>query len=314
MKKNLNNINAESLFHFTKNLGSLKNIIRKGLRFSYAFESFDPDIILGELYPSVTAPTSNDKETCKDFGVSIPMVCFCDIPLLRTAEHAHKYGSYIIGLDKDYLSFNYSSIINPVLYINSENAKQLVIDFAKKKANADRDKTNLSCSDEVLKIYEQGGKEALFSHNKYNKIFEDCTNTTFSANFLLALTKPYVEIDSKGNYVCYYDEREWRAFLSDRCDPDTNWFWGVTNDEHNQNRKSWNKDIENSKAGFITIPRGFLYAAITHIIVRKDTEIEILINTIMCAKTIFGNKDVSEREKLLLVSKITSFERIALDY
>ncbi len=314
MKKHLNNINAASLFHFTKNLGSLQNIIKKGLRFSYAFEPYDPDIILGELYPSVTTPNTNDKEICKDLGVSIPMVCFCDMPLLRTAEHAKKYGSYIIGLDKKFLSYIYSPIINPVLYINSENAKQLVVDFAKKKANADREKTNLSCSDEVLEIYTKGGMEAVLSDKTISQQLDSFTDDVFYSNFILGLTKPYGEIDSKGNYVCYYDEREWRAFLSDRCDPDTNWIWGVTNDVHNQSVKSRNKGIENSGAGFITIPEGFLYSAITHIIVRKDIEIENLINTIMCAKTIFGNKDISEREKLLLVSKITSFERIALDY
>ena len=98
-------INSSTLFHFTKKNANFKRIVQKGLRFSYSFETFSKELILNELLPaSITFPKDiKIGDDSKEYGVAIPMVCFCDIPLLRVNEHKQKYGNYAIGVDKDFL-------------------------------------------------------------------------------------------------------------------------------------------------------------------------------------------------------------------
>ena len=50
--------------------------------------------------------------------VAYPMVCFCDIPLSRIAEHVNFYGEFGIGLTKQWAELNG---LNPILYIAGEN-------------------------------------------------------------------------------------------------------------------------------------------------------------------------------------------------
>ena len=47
----MNNINASSLFHFTKKFDTLKLIIKNGLRYSYAYEKYPKEIISAYLNP-----------------------------------------------------------------------------------------------------------------------------------------------------------------------------------------------------------------------------------------------------------------------
>ena len=118
MRSRSNKINASSLFHFTRKFDTLQSIVRNGLRFSYAFERFSPNIIANFNYPSNPQLVLS---TYKNAGVAIPMISFCDIPITRTAEHIGKYGQYMIGLDKEFIIDTYNEIINPVLYIHSNN-------------------------------------------------------------------------------------------------------------------------------------------------------------------------------------------------
>ncbi|MDB5795331.1 MAG: hypothetical protein JWR25_1710, partial [Noviherbaspirillum sp.] len=52
-----------------------------------------------------------------DFLAS-PMVCFCDIPLSRIGDHIEFYGSYGIGMRREWAAVNH---INPVVYIAAGN-------------------------------------------------------------------------------------------------------------------------------------------------------------------------------------------------
>jgi hypothetical protein len=49
---------------------------------------------------------------------AIPMVCFCDLPLSQIKHHVLEYGSYGIGMKKDWGILNR---LNPVIYL-SENS------------------------------------------------------------------------------------------------------------------------------------------------------------------------------------------------
>lgn len=72
-----NNSHTSTLFHFTKKQDTLLSILRDGLRVSYCAERINDAIALG-----------------------IPMVSFCDIPLMSCGEHRSKYGLYAIGFSK----------------------------------------------------------------------------------------------------------------------------------------------------------------------------------------------------------------------
>ena len=52
------------------------------------------------------------------YSLSLPMICFCDIPLNRAHKHSEQYGSYGIALDKNIIS---SNNIQPILYMNPDS-------------------------------------------------------------------------------------------------------------------------------------------------------------------------------------------------
>lgn len=52
-------------------------------------------------------------------SISIPMVCFCDIPLSKIAKHSVDYGTYGIALDKEMCS---TKNVQPVTYINETSS------------------------------------------------------------------------------------------------------------------------------------------------------------------------------------------------
>ena len=86
---------SDNLFHFTKSLDVLKLILKNG------------------IYPRFCL------EDIEWFGLdehkhwAFPMSCFCDIPLSRISEHTNFYGSYGIGLTKDW---GMKNELNPVVY------------------------------------------------------------------------------------------------------------------------------------------------------------------------------------------------------
>ncbi|MFU0923178.1 abortive infection system antitoxin AbiGi family protein [Kluyvera sichuanensis] len=75
---------SETLFHFTKSSDTLEIILKNGFWPRYCLE----DIRWLEF---------TDVEY-----VSYPMVCFCDIPLSRISEHVSFYGSFGLGVSKDW--------------------------------------------------------------------------------------------------------------------------------------------------------------------------------------------------------------------
>ena len=87
-------LSANTLFHFTKNMDNLINILKTDFQPSYCQENFYLD---------------NRKRW------KVPMVCFCDIPLSQIKAHTLRYGEYAIGMTKEWAIKNN---VNPVLYTN----------------------------------------------------------------------------------------------------------------------------------------------------------------------------------------------------
>lgn len=301
-----NKINASSLCHFTGRFDVLQKIIKNGIRFSFAFEKLSPATIANFEYPSNSQLVSHIYENA---GVAIPMVSFCDIPITRAAEHISKYGQYMVGLNKELIIELYNKIINPVFYIYSDNLHHAIDDISHVYAEA----TN----QQMQEVIKRGKGIKVFTietaEEIVKEIIKECpySNRKFSAQFIVGLSKPCYSKDGK---VCYYDEREWRTFWPDKMTKKTEWKWGITYEDYSSNKNDWNKELASDETNYITIPEGFLYFGITHIVVKNDDQIPRMIDFIMNSQTLFGQTNVSKSERLILVSKITSFERVALDY
>ena len=297
-----NKINASSLCHFTRRFDVLQKIIKNGIRFSFAFEKLSPATIASFEYPSNPQLVSHIYENA---GVAIPMVSFCDIPITRATEHISKYGQYMIGLDKEFIIDTYNKIINPVFYLHSINLYKAFDDIASMYAEA----SNLQMQ-QIIDI----GKETSSYKQKDIEEYVKCSSTIdrkINTRFLVGLAKPYYSNDKK---VYYYNEREWRAFWPDGINDERNWKWGVTFEDYLSNRNAGNKELASDETNYITIPEGFLYFGITHIVVKNDNQIPRMIDFIINTPTIFGQTNISQKERMILVSKITSLERISLDY
>jgi len=92
-------ISANTIFHFTKSIENIENILTNNFSPRYCLERLD------------FMPKSN-------FDIAIPMVCFCDIPLSQITEHVKTYGNYAIGLKKEWAIKN---SISPVIYLNNDS-------------------------------------------------------------------------------------------------------------------------------------------------------------------------------------------------
>lgn len=106
---------ASSLFHFTKSIDSLKSILKEGFWPRYCLE--DVQWQGHENYEFV----------------AFPMVCFCDIPISRITEHVGFYGSYGIGLTKDW---GIKNNLNPVIYFSGDNPLHHAVKELTKVANS----------------------------------------------------------------------------------------------------------------------------------------------------------------------------------
>ncbi len=101
------NLSSNTLFHFTNSFEKLKSILRNGFRLSYV-----PEVL--------------PKKIQKDMSVCyiVPMICFCDIPLGGVKVHLQRYGSYGLGIHKNFCK---RANINPVFYIHDSRVFNNII-------------------------------------------------------------------------------------------------------------------------------------------------------------------------------------------
>lgn len=303
-------ISSGSFFHYTKNAKSLLGILHNGFRFSYCFEAFDEFV----------AHTNNDRyipqfyligEKPQHFGISFPMVCFCDIPLMRAGEHMKRYGKYCIGLNKNVTLKQYSPILNPVFYVNSF----WIDDAYSKLAYQKRSLSNLAEKEkELLKEVETNtGDGVVKTTGKAKKLLQTLQiyyELGFSLEQLIRLTKPCIGENGEN----YYDEREWRVFWDYKQKiENVDVHYGLTREEFKKNRTAWNKTI---KSDYLTFEKCLPSDVISHIIVPKEKNIPAIISAIKSETQILG-KEISLFDfdiKDLLISKVTSFEQIEDDF
>lgn len=307
-------INSSSFFHYRSNKDDFYKIIKKGFSFRYSFEP------LGATFAKANKASKRhhskssiiDNETK---GIAMPMVCFCDIPLLRATKHRNNYGDFCIGVDKDMMIKRFSPIINPIFYVSSEAVKQgfeelvalkreLQPTFEEIKKVDDNSEGITDLSDLWSLIKKPDVQPIVNKGMQYFKVY-------FSLMQYMALCKTYNGKNYKGEDVCFYDEREWRVFFYDLGK--TKWVYDTTSSDFEKIRHVRNKDLEKIKFFQTIIRPDDVDRIISHIIVPSEKDVPDIIKEIIKSRTIFGHH-MSMEKKRLIISRVTSFERIEKDY
>ncbi len=292
-------INSSSLFHFTSKKDTLKKIISTGLRYSFCFESID-----------------GNK------GMALPMICFCDIPIMRSPKHRLKYGNYAIGFNKEELIYRFHNL-NPVhyvtsikLYLHQSKYRSLIIQSLEESAKDEFEKAIANCKIPYEELFEQIETKGLgvFGEDIHYKL-ESYIIAKFLYKDQLAYLKEYRN-KSEVKDSNYYEENEWRMVPSYNSynEKKLSWVEEVSSEEFNSRKIEFLEMVNKAENGYIKLPANDINKVISFIIVKKENMVASLIKHILQSKTLFGTEGVSYDDRLLLVSKITSFERIENDY
>lgn len=100
------NISSSVLFHFTKSLDNIVDILTSGF-----YPHYCPEYLFGRLHAK--AASSNTPP-----AHAAPMISFCDLPLSLIRKHLAEYGSFGIGLDK---KWGIEKGVTPVLYMHEQS-------------------------------------------------------------------------------------------------------------------------------------------------------------------------------------------------
>lgn len=303
-------------------MSTLKLILRNGIRYSYAFESF-PSGVINNLVNDTTKLPKFLLNYDESYGVALPMVSFCDIPITRALEHAKIYGKYGIGIEKDFMLRFYKNFFNPVIYSSGYSLNEAIAFFSSER---------LRTMDRILNLANQLSdeeKKNFFSKlSKENKASDVLTELPvsiqkehlqrvdegYNLSMLLALYKPYKGKNSYGKEQIFYDEREWRAFYPHTAECEYSWLIPCTREEYQIERNTLNDGISKWENGFITIPENCI-DAVSHIIVKYDYQRDILIDYILKSTRLLGYPIQKNNPiKYKVISKISSFEKTEKDY
>lgn len=256
-------ISSNTLFHFTNSAEKIINIIRNGFTPRFCLEKFGDDFLF---------ETENKDE------MAIPMTCFCDLPLSQIDNHLEFYGSYGIGLSKDW---GKQKGLTPLTYIH-DNSTQ--IKYLKQIANLTKNV--------MFKV--DGLEKSPLEENPIYALFE-----------LSGFYKPYHgEMWRINKYVDkrFYDEREWRyvPFINNK-------------EIHTRlSKDEFLNDIKRASANDIIAEDyslKFKCEEVKYIIVRKESEMIALFDAIDSMSNQF-----SESERKILKTKIISTEQILEDF
>lgn len=283
----MSTIRTSSVFHNTRTFDNLKSILTEGLRPNICLESYSDGS--GSLYK-----------------IGIPMVSFCDIPLTRMQSLSRRYGSYGIGLKKEWAINN---DVNPILYITSKllinslnNLKNnlRLIEDNRNSIYAKHSVSNPETGETVVPISSSENRDVL-----NNFILQH--SETYAYKYFHAFSK-YIDDIHKVKDNDYLDN-EWRYPLITSL---SDWLWNE--DDYNK----WERtqiDSNGVKKKSVYDPLIFNREDITYIIVKRNHEISELINFIELLDNVGGSdKGLNQDDSKLLMTKIISLETIENDF
>lgn len=278
----MSNYRTKSLFHYTKKMESLIEIIKSGV-----------------LYPNYCEENLSTKAN-PNYILGIPEICFCDIPISMADKFLEGYGHYAIAFDK---KWGIENECNPILYVANESIIDGAIHY-KKRVNELRKGLN-----ENIAIQGIG-----FNFGEILNQFDD--NKAYM--YFLGFLKKYMG-EWRGEPYCNYDENEWRYILKDGF-WDIFWMngdeykkWRGKTHYINENGDKITISKPEPTEDMKILGLRFTSKNINHIILDKESEIPQFIEQLHAIESIGKNK-ITKQEISILTSKITSFERISQDY
>lgn len=275
-------IKSNSLFHFTPKEEYLLDILENGFWPRYCFEDIEwliPKDLKNELKKQEEDNfwETLTKELIKHniSSIAYPMSCFCDIPLSKITAHTDFYGSFGLGMKKEW---GIRKGLNPIFYLSDNSIiPNLIRNFILKNIPADA--INLLFSNELS------------------------PNTTLQLMKFLKPLRGRMKVNGKEVTKNFDEECEWRYTpTSDENSPFQNFLPNIFSRS--------NEDLLNSNA--ITKKNAslkFESSDIKYIFVPEDSHIPVIINKI---NEIF--KGNPENERLILLSKVISLDTIKKDF
>jgi len=285
------NISANTLFHFTKEKKFLLSILKNGLFIRYSLETYG-----GIL-------KSNDE-------LVLPMCCFCDIPLSQVKEHTKKYGSYSIGLSKEWGMRNG---ISPVLYAHKKSDTAKLLNSLTSDLDKIFDIEETNENEKYLSKHKlTQEQEAFIKQEKLNYLLEKSgkiNELSEQLGHFLKYIKPY---EGRGysngkefEKVRFYDEKEWRYVppkdLLKKLEIKDIYKRKFYTDE--RRRRYINIQLAKHKK------LSFTPKDIKFIVVKKDSEIPEMIENL---RKIF-QETASYKDLMILNSRLISLEQIVND-
>jgi len=240
----------------------------------------------------------------------VPMICFCDIRL-ETITRFSNYGRYGIGLTKEW---GIKNKLNPVFYLeNSTLADSLVSTMYRSLPSVLANQLKINGLIQNIAVLKKLGPTIspmqAWDLKKFTlelQALGDEASALEHFIYSLYYTKHYESDLVRENRTIknyrFYDEREWRYMPQFKC--------AVcelrrTEEEY----QKWRATSE-KKPVLKDISLGFDFSDIMHIIVEKESEVKEIIALI---KDLEGSR-CDPQWKDLMLTKITSFEKIENDY
>jgi hypothetical protein len=307
-------VSSNALFHFTSSFNQLNDILKDKFKLTYCHEEYT---LNHELYDSY-----------------YPMVSFCDIPLSIAQNQIKAYGSYAIGLTKEWATANK---LNPVVYIEKDSflavdlrakvnnlfnavrslegetlrnaatgiamVKKIIDDALLNHRESNSGVTKI-ITPQQQKQLEQFLDDVLKRNDGYRTLSKTLRNAAYNLFNVFRYIKNYEGPHPKKTSIKsyrFYDEREWRyvpEFNDTRLKPSLNM------EEFKKYRGIGSKPFING----VTLP--FSSKDIKYLLVKSETEIPKLIRNIKKSESLTKSPDDAD----ILTTRIMTVNQLFSDF
>jgi hypothetical protein len=173
-------LSSRNLYHFTPSMEGLKLILKNGFR---AAQNQESEIWQQEHSTLRAILGILDRPETPESFMSIPMVCFCDMPLKLSRNQRLEYGAYGLAMSK---GWGIDNDISPVHYVPKDSLSHIL----QKRIFSLAERLKLKLENDAQ--YDPDGD---------------------LSNFLRLIFESYQLVkrfNSQDGLIKYYDEREWR--------------------------------------------------------------------------------------------------------
>ncbi len=252
-------ISSNALFHFTRSMADLVSILENNFTARFCLENYS------NLFNG-----SNDA-----FTMAFPMLCFCDLPVSQLRRHMDFYGSYGLGMKKEW---GIKNGINPVMYMHPGSDTAVYIGSLLKYFDG-------CAADNDAAVF----RKCLRSIIRHIKLYEG-----------------FVDKDGQQVSKRFYDEREWRwvPYITEDEDSDLLSLPGNTYNTLEARQQAYEKASDADAARLTFDPDD-----IDYIIVALESEIIKVIEAVEKFE-----RSYDENTLKILTTRIISAERIRSDF